>query len=80
MRDISRCIGNSRATARRPKSIDRTTLDLPDGPTRRAVIQRLGRGTASVSELAEPFKMALPSFMKHLGILEAAGDEARRWS
>lgn len=42
-------------------------------PTRRAVIQRLGRGPASVSELAAPFAMALPSFMKHVGVLEATG-------
>jgi len=39
-------------------------------PTRRAVIQRLGRGTATISELAEPFGMALPSFMKHISVLE----------
>lgn len=42
-------------------------------PTRRAVIQRLGRGSATVSELAEPFDMALPSFMKHVGVLERTG-------
>lgn len=42
-------------------------------PTRRAVIQRLGCGSASVSELAEPFDMALPSFMKHISVLESAG-------
>jgi DNA-binding transcriptional ArsR family regulator len=45
-------------------------------PTRRAVIQRLGRGTASVGELAEQFPMTLPSFMKHVRILEA-GDLIR---
>jgi DNA-binding transcriptional ArsR family regulator len=39
-------------------------------PTRRAVIQRLNKGTATVSELAEPFEMALPSFVKHLSVLE----------
>lgn len=39
-------------------------------PTRRAVVQRLGMGQATVSELAEPFDMALPSFMKHLDVLE----------
>jgi DNA-binding transcriptional ArsR family regulator len=39
-------------------------------PTRRAVIQRLGRGAATVSELAQPFDMALPSFMKHISVLE----------
>ena len=39
-------------------------------PTRRAVIRRLGKGEATVSELAAPFDMALPSFMKHIGVLE----------
>ena len=42
-------------------------------PTRRAVIRRLGAGPATVSELAEPFGMALPSFMKHVGVLEESG-------
>jgi DNA-binding transcriptional ArsR family regulator len=39
-------------------------------PTRRAVIQRLSRGEATVSELAAPFDMALPSFVKHISVLE----------
>ena len=39
-------------------------------PTRRAVIQRLGKGTVTVSELAAPFEMALPSFVKHISVLE----------
>lgn len=42
-------------------------------PTRRAVLRRLGRGPASISELAEPFNMALPSFMKHIHFLEDSG-------
>lgn len=42
-------------------------------PTRRAVIARLARGPAPVSELAAPHDMALPSFLKHLKVLEAAG-------
>ena len=42
-------------------------------PTRRAVIARLGEGPASVSDLAEPFDMALPSFMKHIRFLEQSG-------
>jgi DNA-binding transcriptional ArsR family regulator len=42
-------------------------------PTRRLILQRLARGGASVSELAEPHDMALPSFMEHLKKLEAAG-------
>ncbi|WP_395397702.1 metalloregulator ArsR/SmtB family transcription factor [Novosphingobium sp. BL-8A] len=39
-------------------------------PTRRAVVSRLASGPATISELAEPFAMALPSFMKHIGVLE----------
>ena len=42
-------------------------------PTRRAVITRLGKGPATVSELAQPFEMALPSFMQHLDVLEESG-------
>lgn len=42
-------------------------------PTRRAVVQALGRGPASVSELARPFEMALPSFLQHLKVLEDCG-------
>lgn len=42
-------------------------------PTRRAVLGRLGRGPASIGELAEPFEMALPSFMKHIRSLEGCG-------
>ena len=42
-------------------------------PTRRAVLGRLGTGPASVGELAAPFEMALPSFMKHIHYLENTG-------
>jgi DNA-binding transcriptional ArsR family regulator len=42
-------------------------------PTRRAIVGTLGRGPASVSTLAAPFAMALPSFMKHLSVLERSG-------
>jgi DNA-binding transcriptional ArsR family regulator len=42
-------------------------------PTRRAIVGMLGRGPASVSALAAPFDMALPSFMKHLSVLERSG-------
>lgn len=41
--------------------------------TRRAVLRKLGDGPASVSELSEPFDMALPPFMKHIRTLENAG-------
>lgn len=47
-------------------------LALSD-PTRRAVLARLGQGPASVGELAKPFGMALPSFMKHIRLLEERG-------
>jgi DNA-binding transcriptional ArsR family regulator len=42
-------------------------------PTRRALLARLGGGPASVTELAKPFDMALPSFMKHVRVLEETG-------
>lgn len=42
-------------------------------PTRRAVLGRLSKGPASVSDLAKPFEMALPSFMKHIRFLEGSG-------
>ncbi|MCY1033335.1 metalloregulator ArsR/SmtB family transcription factor [Corallococcus sp. BB11-1] len=42
-------------------------------PTRRAVLARLGLGPASISDLAAPFDMALPSFMKHIHLLEGSG-------
>jgi DNA-binding transcriptional ArsR family regulator len=42
-------------------------------PTRRAIMRRLAEGASAVSELAAPFSMALPSFMKHLHVLERAG-------
>ena len=42
-------------------------------PTRRAIVSTLGRGPASVTALAAPFPMALPSFMKHLAVLERSG-------
>jgi len=42
-------------------------------PTRRAVLERLGRGSASTSELARPFRMALPSFLQHLDVLRKCG-------
>src|SRR5690349_23974887 len=52
--------------------LDRVFQALSD-PTRRQVIERLVSGSASTSELAAPFDMALPSFSQHLGVLERAG-------
>ncbi len=42
-------------------------------PARRGVLERLTHGPASVTELADPFDMALPSFVQHLRLLERAG-------
>src|SRR2546421_618870 len=42
-------------------------------PTRRAIVARLARGGASVTEIAEPFDMSLPAVSKHLKVLERAG-------
>jgi DNA-binding transcriptional ArsR family regulator len=42
-------------------------------PTRRAVLGRLNGGPATITELARPFDMALPSFMKHTRYLEGSG-------
>jgi len=53
-------------------ALDEVFQALAD-PTRRAILDRLAQGPASVGELAAPFDMALTSFMKHLKILERAG-------
>lgn len=42
-------------------------------PTRRAILQRLTDGDASVAQLAEPFAMSQPAISKHLKVLEGAG-------
>ncbi|MGO8915206.1 MAG: ArsR/SmtB family transcription factor [Stellaceae bacterium] len=42
-------------------------------PTRRAMVERLSRGPASVSELARPLAMSMPAVMQHLRMLEASG-------
>jgi len=42
-------------------------------PTRRAVLQRLLAGPSPVKQLAQPFDMALPSFLKHIAVLEECG-------
>ena len=41
--------------------------------SRRTMVERLSLGPASVTELARPFDMALPSVVQHLGVLESAG-------
>jgi DNA-binding transcriptional ArsR family regulator len=52
--------------------MDLTFRALAD-PTRRAMVERLARGPASVGELARPFRMALPSLLEHLRVLESCG-------
>src|SRR5690348_2089730 len=52
--------------------LDRLFQALAD-PARRAMMERLSRGPAPVSELARPLPMSLPAAMQHLGVLEAAG-------
>ena len=42
-------------------------------PTRRQILERLGQGTATVTELAEPFPISLPAISRHLKVLEQAG-------
>lgn len=60
------------AVAAALEPIDTVFRALAD-PTRRRVLERLSRSPASVSELAAPFGMALPSFVEHLGVLERCG-------
>jgi DNA-binding transcriptional ArsR family regulator len=52
--------------------LDRVFHALADG-SRRAMVERLARGPASVSTLAQPFDMSLPAVVQHLGVLAAAG-------
>src|SRR3954462_2148664 len=52
--------------------LDRTLAALAD-PTRRAVLERLGRGSATISELAEPFGISLTGMKKHVRLFEEAG-------
>ena len=57
--------------------LDYTLVALAD-PTRRAILQRLSRGEARVTELAQPFDISLNSVSKHIRILERAGLVRRR--
>jgi len=56
-------------------SLDQLSITLAAiaDPTRRAILDRLGSGEASVTELAQPFEMSLPAISKHLKVLEQAG-------
>ena len=52
--------------------IDRTFAALAD-PTRRGILERLGQGSATISELAEPYGISLTGIKKHVHVLEEAG-------
>jgi DNA-binding transcriptional ArsR family regulator len=60
-----------------------TTFAALSDPTRRAILERLSEGQASVSELAEPFPISLPAISRHLKVLEGAGlivrDKSAQW-
>jgi DNA-binding transcriptional ArsR family regulator len=58
-------------------NLDQTMMALADG-TRRAILSRLSKGEARVTELAEPFDMSLNAVSKHILILERAGLVRRR--
>jgi DNA-binding transcriptional ArsR family regulator len=60
------------AAAPEAARLDRLFTALADGGRRR-MLERLGEGPASVSDLARPLRVALPSAMKHLAVLEAGG-------
>ena len=54
------------------KALDRAFLALAD-PVRRAIVARLSRGPATVTELAQPFDMTVQAVSKHIAVLEQAG-------
>jgi DNA-binding transcriptional ArsR family regulator len=60
------------ASSKKERQLDAVFHALADS-TRRQIVRGLSRGSASVSELAEPFDMSLPAVSKHLAVLERAG-------
>ena len=67
---VLRLLLNSMLNYQQP--LDHMFQALAD-PTRRAIVDRLCRGPASVSELAKPLSMSLPAVVQHLQVLEASG-------
>ena len=55
-----------------PRQLDRSFAALAD-PTRRGILERLGRGPATISDLAEPFGISLTGMKKHVQVLEDSG-------
>ena len=64
--------GTRRPEERPAERLDAAFAALAD-PTRRAIVSRLARGDATVTELAAPFDMSLPAVSKHLKVLERSG-------
>jgi DNA-binding transcriptional ArsR family regulator len=62
----------NQAAAALESPLDRIFRALAD-PSRRDMVERLSRGPASVSELAQPLAMSLPAVIQHLQVLEASG-------
>ena len=63
--------------APRTENLDHTLIALAD-PTRRAILRRLARGEARITDLAEPFDISFNSVSKHIKLLERADLVARR--
>lgn len=72
MTDISERLYNVSEMDRPTDALSVTFAALAD-PTRRAILARLSRGEASVTELATPFEISQPAISKHLRVLERAG-------
>jgi DNA-binding transcriptional ArsR family regulator len=70
-------IAARKEAASRAARLDAVFAALAD-PTRRAIIERLSRSEARVTEIAEPFRMSLNAVSKHIRVLELSGVIARR--
>jgi DNA-binding transcriptional ArsR family regulator len=70
-------IEGRKEAASRTARLDAVFAALAD-PTRRAIIERLSRSEARVTEVAEPFHMSLNAVSKHIRVLEASGVVERR--
>ena len=63
---------STRSAHAQDSKLDAVFAALAD-PTRRRIVAQLARGSATITELAEPFSMTLPAVSKHLRVLERAG-------
>ncbi len=65
-------MNKTRTRSPAPDPLSQTFAALAD-PTRRSILSRLAKGTATVAELAKPFAISQPAISKHLKVLEKAG-------